>query len=99
MEAKNGVPSLLKPSQIAEVLNVSDKTIYYWVERNEIPFLKVGRHLRFVAADVIRFYSERTAQATPGCLPDRSEVKNKRPSSLKTGALAKSRGFASDEEE
>lgn len=99
MDPMGGVPNLLKPSQIAEILNVSEKTIYYWVERNEIPFIKVGRHLRFVANDVIRFFSEKTVSKRPYCHADRSAVKSGSPRSLTSGASARTRDFASKQEE
>jgi excisionase family DNA binding protein len=34
---------LLTPNEVSVLLNVSLHTVYYWVERNEIPFFRVGR--------------------------------------------------------
>lgn len=60
MDSMGGVPNLLKLSQIAETLNVSEKTIYYWVGRNEIPFVKIGRHLRFNFQAVLAYFESQT---------------------------------------
>ena len=38
---------LYKPLQIAEILGVSVRTIYDWVYKRKIPFIKVGRLVRF----------------------------------------------------
>ena len=89
MENNQLVPSLLNAKQIAEALSVSVDTIYYWVSRNEIPFLKVGRHLRFSLGAVLGFFEERTRarkkeyrdllldQEAPGSLKTRKELRNR----------------------
>jgi excisionase family DNA binding protein len=38
---------LLTPAQLCEWLGVSMKTVYGWTSRREIPFIKLGRLLRF----------------------------------------------------
>ena len=38
--------------ETANFLNVSDKTIYDWVHKRQIPFLKVNRLLRFRPSEV-----------------------------------------------
>jgi excisionase family DNA binding protein len=43
-------------SQAAKFLGVSPQTIYLWVERKQIPHLRVmGRNIRFLRADLERF--------------------------------------------
>lgn len=59
---------LRTPTEIANLLQVSIKTIYYWVGRNEIPFIKVGRHLRFNIDNVIDHFRLRTRENNPYCL-------------------------------
>lgn len=59
---------LLTVEQIAQFLNVSPKTIYYWVGRFEIPFVKVGRHLRFQASEVTAHFAKKTEENRPACL-------------------------------
>ena len=67
----NGEPmKLMTITEIAQVLSVSPKTIYYWVSRLEIPFIKVGRHLRFNMEKTLAFFAERTRDKEPACLSD-----------------------------
>lgn len=92
---QTGVPMpilpLVTPVETATALGVSVKTIYYWVNRNEIPFLKVGKHLRFNLVKVIDFFEEKTKEmrpesaclSAPSALPLRSSNGNW---SLKTRA-------------
>ena len=61
------------------LLNVSPKTIYYWVSRNEIPYIKVGRHLRFQPAELIEFFKDETT----ACHPEQLSVNNRLSRSLK----------------
>jgi excisionase family DNA binding protein len=68
--------SLATPGEIAAMLRVPEKTIYYWVGRNEIPFIRVGRHLRFVPEKVIAFFSEQTRQARASCTVPASLLKH-----------------------
>lgn len=91
--------SLVSLKGLSEILNVSESTIYYWVERNEIPFLKVGKHLRFIVDDVLRFYAEKTLQSKADCHRDRGRVNIEGSRSLATGASARTRNFASQKEE
>lgn len=39
---------LLKVGEVAELLNVSTRTVYALVERDEIPHARVGGQIRFV---------------------------------------------------
>ena len=42
--------------QAAEFLGVSPQTVYLWVERRQIPHLRVmGRNIRFLKSDLLRF--------------------------------------------
>ena len=65
--------SLLTIEEIANELQVSIKTVYYWVGRSEIPFLKIGRHLRFRRDVVLHFFERKTQERFP-CLPGQSLV-------------------------
>ena len=40
-------PALLTVPEVAEQLGVSVHTVYSWVAQRRVPFLKVGRLLRF----------------------------------------------------
>jgi putative molybdopterin biosynthesis protein len=50
--------SLLSPAEVAELANVSRKTIYREVDRGALPVRHVGRQLRIDPAD-FREYLER----------------------------------------
>lgn len=67
-QVTNVAGRLFGVEELAHVLGVSAKTIYYWVERREIPFLKIGRHLRFQLEDVIHFFQQKTAENATHCL-------------------------------
>lgn len=54
-----GGSRLLNPEELASFLNVKVKTIYGLVHRREIPFLKVGRLLRFNRQHIETWLSRR----------------------------------------
>jgi excisionase family DNA binding protein len=74
---------LLTPKELGAALQVSVGTIYYWVCRNEIPFIKVGRHLRFRLPEVIEFFAKRS-QPIRSCLRPSNGVIPTNKGSLKT---------------
>jgi len=43
---------LLDVSQLSAMLNVKKKTIYDWVHKGKIPYLKLGGLLRFDPTDI-----------------------------------------------
>mgnify|MGYP001220046296 CR=1 FL=1 len=47
-------------TRLADFLDVPIATIKDWVYKRQIPFVKVGRHIRFVPSDVQKWLSERT---------------------------------------
>ena len=91
--AKHAV-NFLTLKEIAKVLNVPTYTIYYWVGRKEIPFVRVGQHLRFILDDVVSFYVAKT-HSPPDCLQQETAIKNGRNHcSLKIGVSARTKNFA-----
>ena len=38
---------LLTPDDVCDLLSISKKTLYGWTSRHEVPFIKLGRLLRF----------------------------------------------------
>lgn len=46
--------------RLAEYLDVPIMTVRDWVYKRQIPFVKVGRHIRFQPSDVQRWLSERS---------------------------------------
>ena len=51
---------LLSITRLSEYLDVPIMTIRDWVYKRQIPFVKVGRHVRFSPSDVQRWLSERS---------------------------------------
>lgn len=53
---------LLSVIELSKILNIPVATIYYKVHRRELPFIKIGRHLRFDLDEVIKFFREETSK-------------------------------------
>jgi excisionase family DNA binding protein len=53
------VPKYLNKSQVADMLGVSHRTIDDWMKRRLIPFLKIGKAVRFVPADIEKHLTEK----------------------------------------
>jgi excisionase family DNA binding protein len=49
---------LVNVNEAAQFLAVSPSTLYGWVWQRRIPFVKVGRAVRFDMADLERFISQ-----------------------------------------
>lgn len=49
----------LSVSQLSSRLNVPQKTIRHWLYRREIPFYKIGRHIRFDPKEIQKWIFER----------------------------------------
>ena len=56
----NGDKHLLTVRELAKDLKVSINTIYYWVSRNEIPYIKLGKHNRFYLKEVLEYFKNKT---------------------------------------
>ena len=50
---------LMDINQLAEMLNVKKKTIYDWVHKDLIPYVKLGRLLRFDPNDIEQWIKKR----------------------------------------
>jgi excisionase family DNA binding protein len=57
--------SLWKISDLADYLNVSELTIRDWILKRHIPFLKVGRHIRFEPWMIEHWLGERRVPMAP----------------------------------
>jgi excisionase family DNA binding protein len=58
--SETGLPDLLSAEELAAYLDVPVSTIHYWRGRElGPPGFKVGKRLRFRAADVVRWLEER----------------------------------------
>src|SRR5437773_5155469 len=63
---------LMTSRETAAALKVSPRTLSYWTtgRRPRLPYVKLGRAKRFIAADVIHFIDEHTIRAgTERCAP------------------------------
>ena len=56
---------LLPVSEVAERFNVSDQTIYRWIDDGILPVVKVRRLLRIRSSDVERLMEEASQPARP----------------------------------
>ena len=56
-------PTLLTIREAAGALKVSSSTLYGWVWQRRIPFVKVGRALRFERADLEKFIQSHRFEA------------------------------------
>lgn len=55
------VPELMTATQVARILGVSTETLRKWrAKRKCLPFVRVGRHIRYRAADVAAFVEQGT---------------------------------------
>ena len=50
---------LLNIEQVGEVLGLSKHTLYAYTKNKKIPFIKIGRHLRFERRSLDRWLQER----------------------------------------
>jgi excisionase family DNA binding protein len=56
---------LLTPEQLAEWLSVKVSTVYQWTHTGYVPFVKVGRLVRFNQDDVERWLKKRSHKGRP----------------------------------
>jgi len=54
---------LLTIQQVAEVTGVSVHTLYQWVNMRRIPFVRLGRALRFKEKDIEKWVGKNTYEA------------------------------------
>ena len=45
--------------ELAQKINVPVNTIYYWISKNEIPYIKMGKHNRFDYEEVMKFFKSK----------------------------------------
>ena len=43
---------LLTPKQVRELFNVTDTTLYLWRKNNILPFIRIGRTIRYRKTDI-----------------------------------------------
>lgn len=52
---KSNPDRLWTVEDVAEYLSVRESVIRYWVKNREIPFVRIGRQVRFVPQDIIEW--------------------------------------------
>ena len=58
-------PGLLTAKDLAKMLAVSDKTVYSFVAKGRIPYLKIGSSVRFQPAAIRTWLKEREFLPSP----------------------------------
>jgi excisionase family DNA binding protein len=53
---------LLTPEDLSDILQVKLSTIYYWTHIGEIPFLKIGKALRFREDEILIWLRKKEAK-------------------------------------
>ena len=48
-------PELIGIEELSQLLQVSKGTLYNWIYRRKIPFIKVGRLVRFDRAEIAKY--------------------------------------------
>jgi excisionase family DNA binding protein len=60
------VPTLLNERQVSELLAIPVKTLQYWrCEGRELPFIKLGSHVRYAKADILEYIAENRRVPSP----------------------------------
>ena len=57
-----GGPNLISIQQAAEYLGITVGTIYQWRSQHKIPYIKVGRRVKFKKEQLDQWLTERTVQ-------------------------------------
>ena len=53
IDSSGEMEPLLTPQEVADLLRLRLATLYAWVRRDKIPYLKVGSLLRFRRSDIL----------------------------------------------
>nr|MBN2278290.1 helix-turn-helix domain-containing protein [candidate division Zixibacteria bacterium] len=51
---------LLNPHEIADVLGVQPSTIYQWTHQGYIPYIKIGKFIRFKSTDIEKWVEKKS---------------------------------------
>lgn len=61
IETKKPLREFMNVREIAELLSVSTRTVYAWVEQNKIPFQRKGGSLRFRRSEIEAWDTDKAA--------------------------------------
>jgi excisionase family DNA binding protein len=53
--AEPAMTPLMTVRDVAKLLQMHEKTIYEWVEKGQLPCIRLGKRLRFAASDITRW--------------------------------------------
>lgn len=70
---------LITPEEFACVVGIQLSTVYSWTHAKTVPFIKVGRLIRFRESEILKWLHGRSQG------PDESQIKSARPSPIKPG--------------
>ena len=54
---------LLSPQELSAALNISIETVYSWTSQKRIPYIKMGRLVRFNADEVNKWLERQRVEA------------------------------------
>ena len=81
----------LSVKDTANLLNVSDKTIYRWIKQRAIPFYRINEQFRFNRSELLDWATSRRIQVSPEIFQEAEPSKNPLPSlsdALKAGGIS-----------
>lgn len=59
----NNLPEILTPEEVMAALKISKATFYRLKNRRAMPFVRVGRSLRFYKSDILAFLEENRSES------------------------------------
>ena len=62
----NAESKLMTVMEVSKTLQISSNSIYYYISIGEIPYLKMGKHIRLEYSEVINFMKRRAEQERAG---------------------------------
>lgn len=84
LQNQNQHPQFITVNELSALLKIPKKTLYNWVSRKEIPYIKIGGHLRFVTHEVISHFSGKVEAFQQPCVHHPPQVKRGLSWSLKS---------------
>ncbi|MCP4603459.1 MAG: helix-turn-helix domain-containing protein [Proteobacteria bacterium] len=70
MKLKPG--KLWTPKDLADYLSVKESVVRYWVRNQEVPHIRIGRHVRFDPEDILEWIA---AKGNAPRFPDTRELR------------------------
>jgi excisionase family DNA binding protein len=60
----------MRPREAAKALGISERTLWEWAHRGEVPYVQIGKTIRYPVDALRRWLDERAAEAAVGLPPD-----------------------------